>query len=99
MPRPSSSGGGIRTRDLRVMSPTSYLTAPPRVACENLAIARGALKLGAVLRSSLGRRGAHNPRGGGADHAARRLVVGQGLGDRRLELRADPVRLRAGEAD
>ena len=26
----SSSGGGIRTRDLRVMSPTSYLTAPPR---------------------------------------------------------------------
>ena len=25
-----SSGGGIRTRDLRVMSPTSYLTAPPR---------------------------------------------------------------------
>src|SRR4051794_22101830 len=29
-----SSGGGIRTRDLRVMSPTSYLAAPPRVACE-----------------------------------------------------------------
>jgi hypothetical protein len=27
-----SSGGGIRTRDLRVMSPTSYLTAPPRDA-------------------------------------------------------------------
>ena len=26
------SGGGIRTRDLRVMSPTSYLAAPPRVA-------------------------------------------------------------------
>jgi hypothetical protein len=26
-----SSGGGIRTRDLRVMSPTSYQTAPPRV--------------------------------------------------------------------
>ena len=26
------SGGGIRTRDLRVMSPTSYLTAPPRGA-------------------------------------------------------------------
>src|ERR687896_2150082 len=25
-----NSGGGIRTRDLRVMSPTSYLTAPPR---------------------------------------------------------------------
>ena len=35
-----SSGGGIRTRDLRVMSPTSYLTAPPRVAtvkCTNVA--------------------------------------------------------------
>jgi exopolyphosphatase / guanosine-5'-triphosphate,3'-diphosphate pyrophosphatase len=29
------SGGGIRTRDLRVMSPTSYLTAPPRVGREN----------------------------------------------------------------
>src|ERR1039457_4581583 len=28
----SHSGGGIRTRDLRVMSPTSYQTAPPRVA-------------------------------------------------------------------
>jgi hypothetical protein len=27
---PGNSGGGIRTRDLRVMSPTSYLTAPPR---------------------------------------------------------------------
>ena len=26
------SGGGIRTRDLRVMSPTSYQTAPPRGA-------------------------------------------------------------------
>src|SRR3954464_19713 len=26
----SDSGGGIRTRDLRVMSPASYLTAPPR---------------------------------------------------------------------
>ena len=26
------SGGGIRTRDLRVMSPTSYLAAPPRDA-------------------------------------------------------------------
>ena len=26
-----NSGGGIRTRDLRVMSPTSYQTAPPRI--------------------------------------------------------------------
>ena len=25
-----NSGGGIRTRDLRVMSPASYQTAPPR---------------------------------------------------------------------
>jgi hypothetical protein len=25
------SGGRIRTYDLRVMSPTSYLTAPPRI--------------------------------------------------------------------
>jgi hypothetical protein len=33
--RRRSSGGGIRTRDLRVMSPTSYLTAPPRVATKN----------------------------------------------------------------
>jgi site-specific DNA recombinase len=31
------SGGGIRTRDLRVMSPTSYQTAPPRVAPHVLA--------------------------------------------------------------
>jgi exopolyphosphatase/guanosine-5'-triphosphate,3'-diphosphate pyrophosphatase len=35
-----SSGGGIRTRDLRVMSPTSYLTAPPRGAALSLAIDR-----------------------------------------------------------
>src|SRR5215217_7407784 len=28
--RLSNSGGRIRTCDLRVMSPTSYLTAPPR---------------------------------------------------------------------
>ena len=26
------SGGGIRTRDLRVMSPTSYQAAPPRIS-------------------------------------------------------------------
>jgi hypothetical protein len=31
------SGGGIRTRDLRGMSPTSYQTAPPRVARHVLA--------------------------------------------------------------
>jgi hypothetical protein len=31
-PSSADSGGGIRTRDLRVMSPTSYLAAPPRVA-------------------------------------------------------------------
>ncbi len=33
-----SSGGGIRTRDLRVMSPTSYLAAPPRGESVNLAM-------------------------------------------------------------
>ena len=31
-PSSADSGGGIRTRDLRVMSPTSYLAAPPRDA-------------------------------------------------------------------
>ena len=31
-----SSGGRIRTCDLRVMSPTSYLTAPPRNKTKNL---------------------------------------------------------------
>jgi hypothetical protein len=30
------SGGWIRTNDLRVMSPTSYLTAPPRINVLNL---------------------------------------------------------------
>ncbi len=45
----ANSGGGIRTRDLRVMSPTSYLTAPPRGALENVA---------PRTRSSTGARGA-----------------------------------------
>ena len=36
------SGGGIRTRDLRVMSPTSYQTAPPRGV--RLFIAKAGLK-------------------------------------------------------
>src|SRR4051795_10169121 len=35
-PSSADSGGGIRTRDLRVMSPTSYLTAPPRVAAAQI---------------------------------------------------------------
>jgi hypothetical protein len=30
------SGGWIRTNDLRVMSPTSYQTAPPRIICKLL---------------------------------------------------------------
>ena len=30
-----NSGGGIRTRDLRVMSPTSYQAAPPRDKDQN----------------------------------------------------------------
>src|SRR3954464_2224357 len=34
------SGGGIRTRDLRVMSPTSYQTAPPRGGRRTIAIRR-----------------------------------------------------------
>src|SRR3954469_7156492 len=34
------SGGGIRTRDLRVMSPTSYQTAPPRGGRRIIAIRR-----------------------------------------------------------
>jgi hypothetical protein len=33
------SGGGIRTRDLRVMSPTSYQTAPPRGGLMMVALA------------------------------------------------------------
>ncbi len=32
------SGGRIRTCDLWVMSPTSYQTAPPRVAASNIAV-------------------------------------------------------------
>src|SRR3954451_20981172 len=40
-PPPSAdSGGGIRTRDLRVMSPTSYQTAPPRGGSHSLATGR-----------------------------------------------------------
>src|SRR4051795_11017531 len=34
---PADSGGGIRTRDLRVMSPTSYQTAPPRGGTTSIA--------------------------------------------------------------
>src|SRR5207237_2340845 len=37
----SHSGGGIRTRDLRVMSPTSYQTAPPRDGVAILALDSG----------------------------------------------------------
>ena len=40
-PSSADSGGGIRTRDLRVMSPTSYLTAPPRGVNTILASASG----------------------------------------------------------
>ena len=38
------SGGGIRTRDLRVMSPTSYQTAPPRGGRLLIAANSGLLK-------------------------------------------------------
>src|SRR3954453_1885124 len=55
-----SSGGGIRTRDLRVMSPTSYLTAPPRVAGTNLAGVNGSsTALGGRHRLVLVEVGAH----------------------------------------
>src|SRR5262249_32286873 len=37
-----SSGGGIRTRHLRGMSPTSYQTAPPRGGLRIVAPVRGA---------------------------------------------------------
>src|SRR5260221_516939 len=37
---PSYSGGRIRTCDLRVMSPTSYLAAPPRGGLSILAMRR-----------------------------------------------------------
>ena len=40
-PHDFSSGGGIRTRDLRVMSPTSYQTAPPRNRAPSLSLVRG----------------------------------------------------------
>ena len=48
------SGGGIRTRDLRVMSPTSYQTAPPRVALHVLA--KSTVIIEARRRSADGRR-------------------------------------------
>ena len=38
----SYSGGRIRTCDLRVMSPTSYLAAPPRVAPTRVPVDPGA---------------------------------------------------------
>src|SRR6202142_4265332 len=44
----SHSGGGIRTRDLRVMSPTSYQTAPPRVATYVVANKRPAVAGGVI---------------------------------------------------
>ena len=45
-----SSGGGIRTRDLRVMSPTSYQTAPPRVAELHDSNSGGSRSTGAARR-------------------------------------------------
>src|SRR5262249_17411008 len=40
-PPSANSGGGIRTRDLRVMSPTSYQTAPPRGGSSSVATPGG----------------------------------------------------------
>ena len=37
----ANSGGGIRTRDLRVMSPTSYQTAPPRNRAPSIPVRPG----------------------------------------------------------
>src|ERR1700693_5777194 len=56
------SGGGIRTRDLRVMSPTSYQTAPPRVAPSVLAkIARRNRSGADGARTGPARRGRPSP--------------------------------------
>src|SRR5258705_6441465 len=62
------SGGGIRTRDLRVMSPTSYQTAPPRGGTSNIATVRpraspvqGALGAGSSLSRSSGAAGSSPP--------------------------------------
>src|SRR3954453_1903454 len=51
------SGGGIRTRDLRVMSPTSYQTAPPRGGRRIIA-PLGQVGGGVVVVDLLGRLGA-----------------------------------------
>src|SRR5207244_13201599 len=53
------SGGGIRTRDLRVMSPTSYQTAPPRVALHVLA--KSTVIIEARRRSADRRRSTRRP--------------------------------------
>ena len=50
----TSSGGGIRTRDLRVMSPTSYQTAPPRNRAQSIPTGlRGGQPLGGLFRRPL----------------------------------------------
>src|SRR5207244_1670069 len=55
------SGGGIRTRDLRVMSPTSYQTAPPRVAIHVLA--KNPPAVGPLRTPPVARRGRTLPSG------------------------------------
>src|SRR5918999_372942 len=63
------SGGGIRTRDLRVMSPTSYLTAPPRGGPTNVGHFRP------LCQAGTGRPGAPSR----ADAAARCVNANPGL--------------------
>ncbi len=65
------SGDRIRTCDLRVMSPTSYRTAPPRVACGRSRVAPGAASSRSRAKfrgrvSGRGRRRGRIRRGGGA---------------------------------
>jgi exopolyphosphatase / guanosine-5'-triphosphate,3'-diphosphate pyrophosphatase len=75
------SGGGIRTRDLRVMSPTSYLTAPPRVATARLPTGLG--NLNGRSRAFAAKCG--TPPGTVTSVSARRVgVIDQGTNSTRL---------------
>src|SRR4051795_5758795 len=74
-PPPSAdSGGGIRTRDLRVMSPTSYQTAPPRAGTTSLATGRGRQQDDLSHRARCPRRA--GCRGGAPPRPARRRPPG-----------------------
>src|SRR5215211_7867329 len=79
----ADSGGGIRTRDLRVMSPTSYLTAPPRAATYE---GSGSRALASTHGRALGVRKANVFDVPGTRRAAR--VAGDRVRPRRLPCRA-----------